>query len=85
MWGANVSISPDKKDIYVTINVFEGERYTVSGVKLGGELLGLDEELKPLLYVKPGDVYNAEQINGISKAITDPRPRLLERSHSQAL
>ena len=43
----NVSISPDKKDIYVTINVFEGERYTVSSVKLGGELLGLDEELQP--------------------------------------
>jgi outer membrane protein insertion porin family len=67
----NVSISPDKKEIYVTINVFEGERYTVSGVKLGGELLGLDEELKPLIFVKPGDVYNAEQINAISKAITD--------------
>jgi outer membrane protein insertion porin family len=67
----NVSITPDKKDISVTINVFEGDRYTVSGVKLGGELLGLDEELKPLIFVKPGDVYNAEQINSIGKAVTD--------------
>ncbi len=67
----NVSITPDKKDISVTINVFEGERYTVSGVKLGGELLGLDEELLPLITVKPGDVYNAEQVNAIGKAVTD--------------
>ena len=67
----NVSITPDKQDIAVTINVFEGEPYTVSGVTLGGELLGLDEELKPLINVKPGDVYNAEQINSIGKAVTD--------------
>ncbi len=67
----NVTITPDKKDIAVTINVFEGERYTVSSVKLSGELLGLDEELMPLISVKPGTVYNAEQINAIAKAVTD--------------
>jgi len=39
-----VSISPDKKDIQITINILEGERYRVSGIKLAGELLGLDAE-----------------------------------------
>jgi outer membrane protein insertion porin family len=67
----NVSISPDKKDIFVTINVTEGERYTVQSVKLGGELLGLDADLVPLVNVKPGSIYNAEEINAIAKAVTD--------------
>lgn len=67
----NVSITPDKRDIAVTINVSEGERYTISSVKLGGELLGLDEDLAPLVTVKPGDVFNAEQVNAIGKAVTD--------------
>jgi len=68
---AQVSISPDKRDIYITINLIEGERYTVSQVKLAGELLGLDEELQALIDVKPGEVFNAERVNAVSKRITD--------------
>ena len=66
-----VSISPDKRDIFVSVNVSEGERYNVSGIKLTGELLGLDEELQPLIDVKPGDVFSAERMNAIAKRITD--------------
>jgi outer membrane protein insertion porin family len=66
-----VSISPDKTDIQITINLLEGERYTVSGIKLAGELLGLDDELARLINVKPGEVYNGEKINAIGKAVTD--------------
>jgi outer membrane protein insertion porin family len=66
-----VSISPDKKDIQITINLLEGERYQVSGVRLAGELLGLDDELSKLVNVKPGEIYNGERINAIGKAVTD--------------
>ena len=66
-----VSISPDKRDIFVSVNVSEGERYNVSGIKLTGELLGLDEELQPLVDVKPGEVFSAERINAVAKRITD--------------
>ena len=66
-----VSISPDKRDIHITINLLEGERYRVSGVKLAGELLGLDQELSKLIDVKPGEIYNGERINDIAKAVTD--------------
>ena len=66
-----VSISPDKRDIFVSINVSEGERYTVSSIKLSGELLGLEEELQPLVDVKPGEVFSAERINAIAKRVTD--------------
>lgn len=66
-----VSISPDKRDIFVSIDVSEGELYRVSGVKLSGELLGLDEELQPLVDVKPGETFSAERMNAIAKRITD--------------
>jgi len=66
-----VTISPDKTSIFMTINLNEGERFTVSEVKLAGELLGLEPELAPLIDVKPGDVYNGERINAIGKRITD--------------
>ena len=66
-----VSISPDKRDIFVSVNVSEGERYTISGIKLTGELLGLDEELQPLIDVKPGEVFSAERVNAIAKRVTD--------------
>jgi outer membrane protein insertion porin family len=66
-----VSISPDKRDIHITINIVEGERYTISEIKLAGELLGLDEELRALVDVKPGDTYNAERMNAVSKRMTD--------------
>jgi outer membrane protein insertion porin family len=66
-----VQISPDKEDIFITINVNEGERYTISEVKLAGELLGLDQELASLIDVKPGETFNAERLNVISKRITD--------------
>jgi len=66
-----VSIGPDKRDIHITINVVEGEKYTVSQVKLAGELLGLDQELQALVDIKPGETFNAERINAVSKRITD--------------
>lgn len=66
-----VSISPDKQDIHITINLIEGERYTISEVKLAGELLGLEEELRALIDVKPGETFNAERLNNVSKRITD--------------
>ena len=66
-----VSISPDKRDIFVSVNVSEGDRYNVSGIKLSGELLGLDEELQPLIDVKPGEVFSAERVNAVAKRITD--------------
>ena len=49
-----VSISPDKKDIYLTINITEGEKYTVSGIKLEGEMFGREEELRSLVLLRPG-------------------------------
>jgi outer membrane protein insertion porin family len=66
-----VSITPDKKDIYITINLREGEKYTVAGVKLEGEMFGRDEELKSLVLLKSGDVYSGERLTEGNKRISD--------------
>ena len=66
-----VSISPDKKDIYITVSVVEGERYAVSSVKLAGDLLLSEEELRKLVKVKPGEVFSREKLNESTKAISD--------------
>ncbi|MFM2276345.1 MAG: hypothetical protein RL211_2217 [Pseudomonadota bacterium] len=66
-----VAISPNKKDIAITINVTEGERFVVSGVKLEGNYLGKDDEFKSLVSVRPGQAYNADQVAQTTKAFTD--------------
>ena len=66
-----VAITPDKQDIYITINVTEGEKFSVSGVKLAGELLLPEEELRKLVKIKPGEVFSREKINETTKAISE--------------
>jgi outer membrane protein insertion porin family len=66
-----VSITPDKNDIYITINVREGTKYIISDVKLAGEMLVPEEELNKLIKVKAGDVFSREKLTESSKAISD--------------
>ncbi len=66
-----VSISPDKQDVYITINVNEGARYQVSSVKLAGDFTISEEELAKLVVIKPGDVFSREKLNESNKAISD--------------
>lgn len=66
-----VSISADKQDVYITVNVTEGERYQVSSVKLAGEFTISEEELRKLVTVKAGDVFSRERLNESTKAIGD--------------
>lgn len=66
-----VAISPNKQDISITINITEGERYVVSGVKLAGDYLGKEDEFKSLVKIKPGEPYNADQVTETVKAFTD--------------
>ncbi len=65
-----VSIAPNKQDIYISINLTEGEQYTVSGVELTGDTLGLEEELKSLIEVETDSTYRVEDVNMASEAIT---------------
>ena len=66
-----VAISPDKQDISIAINVTEGERFVVSGVKLEGNYLGKEDEFKALVKIGLGQPYNAETVAETSKAFAD--------------
>ncbi|MEY4370086.1 MAG: hypothetical protein RL564_2036 [Pseudomonadota bacterium] len=66
-----VSISPDKKDIFITINITEGKKYKVTEIKLEGEMLGRDQELAGLVSLKPGDAYSGERMTESTKKISE--------------
>ena len=66
-----VSITPDRRDIYITVNLVEGEKYSVSRVELSGQLLLAREELEKLVQLKPGDVFSREKLAATTKAIAD--------------
>ena len=66
-----VSISPDKKDIYITVNIIEGQKFTVAGIKLDGEMLGREKELQDLVTLKQGDAYSGEKMNETTRKITE--------------
>jgi outer membrane protein insertion porin family len=66
-----VSISPDKRDIFIVINIREGERFTLRDIKLEGEVDIPNEELKALITVNEGDVFARKDIVRSSNAIND--------------
>jgi outer membrane protein insertion porin family len=66
-----VTISPDKQDISITITVREGQRYTVTAVKLEGEYLGKEEEFKRLVRIRPGEPYRSEDVAQTTKLFGD--------------
>ena len=61
-----VAISPDKQDIFVTVNITEGDRYIISDVQLAGDLVVPEEELRALIYAQPGQLFS-QQIIALSE------------------
>ena len=66
-----VAISPDKQDIYITVNVTEGQKYTISDVKLSGDLKLPEADLQALIKFKKGDTFNRQLVTLTSQAISD--------------
>ncbi len=66
-----VTISPDKQDITITISIREGQPYTVTAVRLEGDYLGKEDEFKARVLVRPGTPYNGEAVSETGKRFTD--------------
>ena len=92
---AQVTISPDKQSISITITISEGQPYVVTAVRLEGEYLGKEEDFKSLVRIRPGEAYRAEDVAATVRAFAerfgtygyafariDPRPDI-DRSTGQ--
>ena len=70
-----VSIAPNKKDIFITINLTEGEQYHITGVELTGDMLGLDDELKTAI---------TDKLSSLGYAFATARPNPVVTGDNQA-
>lgn len=66
-----VSISPDKRDVYITVNLTEGEKYNIVSTKLAGDILLPEADLRKLINIQDGEVFNRQKVTDASKAVTE--------------
>ncbi len=65
-----VSMTPDKKGVYVTLNIKEGDQYKVSGVQLKGNLIDRAGEMKGLIPIAAGSTYSASQVTHTEEVLS---------------
>ncbi|MBU3720868.1 MAG: outer membrane protein assembly factor BamA [Burkholderiaceae bacterium] len=66
-----VSLSPDRKDVFITVVINEGEKYTIKDVRLVGDLLGREAEFNKLISIKAGETFSHQRLQALGKAISD--------------
>jgi outer membrane protein insertion porin family len=67
-----ISISSDKKDIFITLNINEGDKYTVTDIKtVGPENILPHEEMRKLIEIKAGDVFSRKKLTESQKRVSD--------------
>lgn len=66
-----VTITPDKERLYITLNIREGKKYSIRDFKLAGTFVVPEEELKGLVTIKPGQVFSRKQVTETTKKITE--------------
>ena len=65
-----VSITPDKNHVYITVNITEGERYSISDVRLSGDLVVGEDEIKRLMLIEPGQIFSRQVMTSTSDLIS---------------
>jgi outer membrane protein insertion porin family len=65
-----VAISPNKKDIFVTVTIDEGDQYTVTDVKLVGEMVVPEAYLRGLVLARPGSIFNQSLLTNTSELMS---------------
>ncbi|MCL4112541.1 UNVERIFIED_CONTAM: hypothetical protein GTU68_063938 [Idotea baltica] len=64
-----VAISPDKKGVYITLGIDEGEAYTVKDVAFRGELIGREADFDALVPFEDGDTYNGSSVTSLEEGV----------------
>jgi outer membrane protein insertion porin family len=67
---SEVTISPDKRDMYIATSMTEGQVYNVSEIKLSGTLVVGEEDMRKLVTFQPGEVFSRQKIQKTSEAMT---------------
>ena len=65
-----VTLTPDRRDIYITINIDEGEQFRIGEVDLAGDLVVSAEELRELVEVEPGEIFSRRRVVDSAERIT---------------
>ena len=78
---SQVSLTPDKQEVYVTVNITEGEQYTVSDVKISGDTIIPVEEIKSLITLEVDEIYSHRKSVQTTTNISD---RLAEKGYAFA-
>ncbi|HEX3844364.1 MAG TPA: outer membrane protein assembly factor BamA [Steroidobacteraceae bacterium] len=66
-----VQITPEKSDIFIDVNITQGEVYKISDVKLAGIFVVPKPELEQLVVIQPGEIFNRKLITATQKLIQD--------------
>lgn len=64
-----VTISPDRKDISITVNLREGDQYRLGKIDITGEMVVDEVELRALVTLREGDIFSRKQINSVLSAM----------------
>jgi outer membrane protein insertion porin family len=64
-----VAIAPDKRDIFITVNITEGIVYKLGDIKIAGATVVPQDQLTPLIFMKPGEIYSQKKITATQEAI----------------
>lgn len=66
-----VAITPNKDEMYITVNITEGNQYLVEAVQLSGDMIVDPQELVDLVTVRPGDVFSRNQLTQTSDLLSE--------------
>lgn len=66
-----VSITPDKRDVYINININEGDQYTIRDFKVAGDFVVSRDEIEALIEIQKGDVFSRHAITSTNTRIGD--------------
>ena len=64
-----VAIAPEKDDIFITVNVHEGDVFKVSDVKIAGNMVVPESELQRLIFMRPGNTYSLRAVTATTEAM----------------
>jgi len=65
-----IAVSPNMEEVYITANVTEGEKFTVSDVGLSGDLVLPEDDLERFLLVREGQIYSQALVTTTEEYLT---------------